>query len=205
MQNDYKNVINKYLSTAPYLTSQKSQKFFGMLLTLCAISIFGLFAIKPTISTILGLQKELDDDQLVLNQMETKIANLTKLKEQYSILQKDESILTDAITIHPDIHLLFAQIQSIAQTSNVYIKELKNSGVDVVKNTKDPNKKYYSYTFDITGSLRSLDEADNFIKTLTSMERIINIDQITLKNTIDNNGSYLGFDIQAIAFFKDKL
>ena len=54
---------NKYFPTFPYLTSERSKKFFGIILTFCALSFFGFFAIKPTVSTILKLQKELSDTE----------------------------------------------------------------------------------------------------------------------------------------------
>src|SRR3990170_884607 len=108
---------NKYFPTFPYLTSERSKKFFGIILTFCALSFFGFFAIKPTVSTILKLQKELSDSQFVFDQLKTKIKNLTELRKQYFSLQSDLPTITSAITIQPDVQLLFAQIQSIAQAS----------------------------------------------------------------------------------------
>ena len=205
MQNDPKDIIkNKYLPIFPYLTSERSQKFFGIVLTLCALSFFGFFAIKPTVSTIVKLQKELSDNQFVLSQMETKIKNLTELRKQYSDLQNNIPIITSAIPIQPDAHLLFAQIQSIAQTSNVTIKKLQNSEVEILGNDKNANKDYYSYSFSIGGS-GSFENISKFIQILTSMERIVNIDTFSTNNISDQNNTSLGFDIQGTVFFKDNL
>ncbi len=205
MQNDSKDIIkNKYFPTIPYLTPEGSQKFFGIVLTLCALSFFGFFAIKPTVSTILKLQKELSDSQQVLNQMETKIKNLTELRKQYFNLQGDIPIVTSAITIQPDAPVLFAQIKSIAQTSSVIIKKLQNFEVEVLRNDKSANKNYYSYSFAIAGS-GSFENISKFMQILTNMERVINIDIFSINNITDQKSESLGFDVKGIAFFKDNL
>ncbi|MDP2585320.1 MAG: type 4a pilus biogenesis protein PilO [Candidatus Levybacteria bacterium] len=195
---------NKYLPTLPYLTPERSKKFFGIILTFCALSFFGLFAIKPTVATILKLQKELSDSQFVFGQLEIKIKNLTELRKQYFNLQGDLPIVTNAITIQPDTHLLFAQIQSIAQTSNIAIKKLQNSEVEIFKNNKNIDKNYYSYSFTIAGS-GSFENILRFVQILTDMERIVNIETFSINNIADQENGSLGFDIQGIAFFKDNL
>ena len=195
---------NKYFPTLPYLTPERSQKFFGIVLTLCALSFFGFFAIKPTVSTILKLQKELSDNQFVFDQLETKIKNLTTLRKRYSNLQSDLPMITSAITVQPDVHLLFAQIQSIAQTSNITIKKLQNFEVEVLRNDKGMGKNYYSYSFAIAGS-GSFENISRFAQTLTDMERIVNIDIFSINNITDQNRESLGFNIQGTAFFKDNL
>lgn len=195
---------NKRFPTLPYLTPEKSQKFFGLVLTLCALSFFGFFAIKPTISTILKLRKELSDNQFVLKQMETKIKNITGLRKQYFNLQNDLPIVNNAITIQPDAPILFAQIQSIAKTTNIAIKKLQNFEVEIIKDGKSTSKNYYSYNFTVAGS-GSFENISKFIQTLTDMERVVNIDTFSINDITDQNRQSLEFDIQGTAFFKDSL
>lgn len=205
MQNDSENIIkNKYLPMLPYLTPERSQKFFGVVLTLCALAFFGFFAIKPTVSTIVKLQKELSDNQFVLDQLGIKIKNLTELRRQYSILENDLPIITSAITIQPDVHILFAQLQSIAQTSNITLKKLQNFEVEVLRNNKSTDKNYSSYSFAIAGS-GSFENISKFLQSLTNMERVVNIDAFTINNMVDQRSESLEFDIQGTAFFKDNL
>lgn len=193
----------KYFPTLPYLTPERSQKFFGIVLTLCALSFFGFFAIKPTASTILRLKKELSDNLLVFNQLETKIKNLTELRKLYFNLQNDLPAINSAITIQPDAHLLFAQIQSIARQSNININKLQNSEVEVLGNENSAGKNYYSYSFSIAG-ISSFENIFKFISMLTGMERIIDIDTFSIDNEVGQNGES-GFNIQGTAFFKSDL
>lgn len=206
MQNNLKEVIkNKYLSTHPYLTSKKSKSFFGIMLTLCALSFFGFFAIAPAITTILGLQKELKDDQFVLDQLKTKVVVLNELKKQYADLQSDLPIITSAIPTLPYPDLLFAQIQSVAKTSSITVSKLQNSEIQILKGDNTSTLKYSSYSFAISGS-GSQDNIYKFIKTLTNMERIININSFSYNEGSGTSGSENPkFTIQGTAYFKDNL
>lgn len=193
----------KYFPTLPYLTPERSQKFFGIILTFLALAFFGFFAIKPTISTILKLQKELSDNQFVFDQLEIKIKNLTALRKQYFNLQNDLPIINSAITLQPDTQILFAQIQSIARMSDIVIKKLQNSEVEISKNDKSTSKNYYSYNFIIAGS-GSSENILKFIKILTNMERVINLNTFSISIATDKVNESR-FDIQGVAFFKNNL
>lgn len=192
---------NKYFPKLPYLNEERSQKFFVIALTLLALSFFGLFAINPTVSTILKLRKELSDSKFVNGQAETKIKNLRTLREQYGNLQIDLPIITDAITIQPDAHILFAQIQAAAQKSNIKIDKLQNFEVEILKNNNASNKKYYSYSFAIAG-FGSFENISDFISAITNMQRIINIDIFSIATTTEQSSQPLEYNIQGTAFFK---
>lgn len=191
----------KYFPTLPYLNQERSQKFFGIVLTLFALSFFGFFAISPTVSTILKLQKELSDSEFVYEQMNLKIKNISSLREEYGSLQNDLSPITDAVTMQPDVHLLFAQIQSIARESNIVIKKLQNFEVEVLRNDKGQEKNYYTYSFSITGN-GSFENISGFISAITNMQRIVNIDVFAINNIAGQDSRSLGFNIQGTAFFK---
>jgi len=208
MQNDSINKIkNKYSFALPYLShlnSERSQKIFGIALTLCALSFFGIFAISPTISTILTLRNEIKDNEYVLNQMEVKIKNLNNLKRQYANLQIDLPAITNAITTQPEAHLLLAQIQGIAQMSNITISSLQSSEVEILKSNNSVNKDYYSYSFSLEGT-GSSENIYKFIQTLTSMERIVNIDSLSIGGSSNLDTKSAGFNIRGTTYFKDSL
>lgn len=193
---------NIVFPTLPYLNKERTQKFISIVLTLLALSFFGFFAINPTISTILKLQKELSDSQFVYNQLDSKIKNLSILRNQYANLQNDLPIIIDAVSMQPDVHLLFAQIQTVARESNVKILKLQNFEVEVLKNNKGPEKQYYSYSFSIGGS-GSFENISNFLSTVTSMQRVINIEVFAINNISSLDVASLGFNIQGAAFFKE--
>jgi len=192
---------NKYFPKLPYLSQERSQKFFAIVLTLIALSFFGFFAINPTVSAILKLRKDMSDSEFVYKELETKIKNLSILRNQYANLQNDLPIVIDAISIQPEVHLLFAQVQGAAQKSNIKISKLQNFEVEVLKSNKAPGKKYHSYSFVIAGS-SSFENISDFVSAITGMQRIIDIDLFSISSSIGQNDSS-EFNIQATAFFKE--
>jgi len=198
-----KDIIKtKYFPKLPYLSQERSQKFISIVLTLLALSFFALFAISPTISTILKLRKEFSDSQFVYDQLDSKIKNLSALRIRYANLQNDLPVIIDAISTVPDVHLLFAQIQTVARESNVKLSKLQNFEVEVLRKNKGPGKQYYSYSFSAAGS-GSLDNIYNFVSTIINMQRIINIEVFAINNTSSQDVASLGFNIQATSFFKE--
>ena len=201
MQDATKDIIKiKYLPKLPYLSEERGQKFFAIALTLLALSFFGFFAINPTVSTILKLRKEVADSEFVYKELETKIKNLSVLRTQYDNLQKDLPFITNAVTIQPDVHLLFAQVQGAAQKSNIKLQKLQNFEVEILKNDNTTGKKYYSYSFVIAGS-SSFENISNFVSTITNMQRVVDIDTFSISGAAGQNES-LEFNIQGTAFFK---
>ena len=203
MQDTTKNIIKiKYFPKLPYLSQERSQKFFAIVLTLLALSFFGFFAINPTVSTIVKLRKEVSDSEFVYKELETKIKNLSILRKQYSSMQTDLPVVTDGITTQPDVHLLFAQVQGAAQKSNIKLSKLQNFEIEILKNNKTLGKKYYSYSFAIAGS-GPFENISDFVSTITNMQRIIDIDIFSISSAAEQSNQPLEFNIQGTAFFKE--
>lgn len=202
MQNEsFIKFKNKKFPIPAYLKSEKSQKYFGAILTLCAISFFGIFAIKPTISTILQLRKEITDSEYVLEQAENKIKNLSILRKQYSNLKNDLEAINNAITIKPEAHLFLGQLQAVANSRGLVMKTLKNSEVGIVTNNQKANNGTPSFNFSFTGT-GARESLYGFIEDIANMQRLININLFTINSTDDNQSS---LSIEGVAFFKNNL
>lgn len=190
---------NKFLELLPNFREKTTQKFTTIILTLIALSFFGLFAINPTLSTIAKLQKELEDNQFVDNSLRQKISNLSILQQKYSVLQNDIPIILNTIPQDSQIPLIMGEIQSIVKQSNIQLESLQNFQVELVKNN-DTNNRYYSFEFSVSG-FGSYDSISKFINSLTNMQRLINIEVFSVNRQTDNNTS-LRFTLRGMAFYK---
>lgn len=191
--------INKYLVLLPNFGNKNTKKFTTIILTLIAVSLFGLFAINPTLSTIAKLQKELEDNQFIDNSLRQKISNLSVLQQKYSALQNDLPIILNTIPQDSQVPLVMGEIQSLVKQSNIQLESLQNFQVELVKNN-DFNNKYYSFEFSVSG-FGSYDEISKFINSLASMQRLIDIKALSVNRQTDNNAS-LRFTLRGIAFYK---
>lgn len=190
---------HKYFAKLPNFKNQQTQKFTSVIFTLIAISLLGLFAINPTISTIVKLKKELADDEFVERSLQEKIRNLSILQQKYANLQEDISYVLDAIPNKPSVPPLLAQIQSVAKNTNIRISNLQNLTVELFKQDLG-EKKDYSYSFSVNGS-GTFDDISAFLSKIVNMQRIISISTFSIDKTGDATGS-LRFNLQGLAYYK---
>ncbi|MEK7061019.1 MAG: type 4a pilus biogenesis protein PilO [Patescibacteria group bacterium] len=196
-KNLFKNTKIKYFEFLPDFKEEKTQKFTTLILTLIALSFFGLFAINPTISTIAELNKELEDNRLVDQKLGQKISNLTALQQKYTNLQPDLPIILNAIPKTPEVPLFAAQVQSVANSSNVAIDSFQTFEVEINKN---PNSRQYSsFTFALTAE-GTYNDLSNFLSNLSNMQRIAGIDILSLTKRSGTSNS-LQLTLKGKAFF----
>lgn len=176
-KNLFKNTKIKYFEFLPDFKEEKTQKFTTLIFTLIALSFFGLFAINPTISTITELNKQLEDSRFVDQKLGQKISSLTVLQQKYTNLQPDLPIILNAIPKDSEVPLFAAQIQSVANNSNITIDSFQTFEVEINKN---PNpRQYSSFTFALTAE-GTYNDLSNFLSNLSNMQRVAGIDTLSL-------------------------
>lgn len=190
---------NKYLTMLPHFSEVKTQKFTSIVLTLIALSLFGVFAINPTLSTIARLQKEIEDSEVISQKLEEKIAALDSLQQDYSRLENDVPIVFESIPKSPLVPLFIGQIQAVAKSSNIHVSQLRNSQVDLFGENGD-SKKYYSYSFSLTGE-GLYEDIIKFMENVISIQRIVNIDESSISREKSEGGS-LRLNFQGVTYYK---
>ncbi|HKC14466.1 MAG TPA: type 4a pilus biogenesis protein PilO [Patescibacteria group bacterium] len=187
----------KYFQFLPDLKGERTQKFTTLILTFFALSFFGLFAINPTLSTIAELNKKLEDNKFIDEKLGQKIANLTALQQKYANLQPDLPIIFAAIPKSPEVPIFAALVQAIASNQNITIETLQTFPVDV--NTNQNPRQYSSFSFALTAD-GSYNDLSNFLSSLTSMQRIVQIDIISLTKKTGTSNS-LQLTLKGKTFF----
>lgn len=185
-KDSFKNTRLKYLQLLPDFKAEKAQKFTTLILTFFALSFFGLFAINPTISTIAELNKQLEDNKVIDEKLAQKISNITTLQQKYTALQPDLPIIFASFPKMPEIPLFVAQIQAVAANSNITLETLQTFPIDVNKNPVQ--RQFSSYSFALTAD-GNYNDLSNFLSGLSSMQRIVEVDIISLtrKSGVSNS------------------
>jgi len=185
-----------YTDLFPVLKEERVQKFTTLVLTLVALSFFGLIAINPTLSTIAQLNKELTDDTFVDQNLTQKISNLSILSDKYRALTPDLPIILAAVPKNPEIPTFAAQIQSVTKSSNLDLVSFQTFEVELNSSLKT----FSSFSFALTTE-GTYNDISRFLKSLTSMQRIIAIDNISL--TKKSVGNSLQLNLKGRAFFRN--
>ncbi len=191
---------NKYLKSLPSFKEEHTQAVTTIALTLLSLAFFGLFAIAPTIATILELRKEKDDDTFVNQRLDEKITNLGALQQKYNQLLSDFSFVDAAMPTTPKTPLFLDQVQTIAQKNNMTTTRLQTFQVDLFPLTKgQKNAQTVGFSFDGQGTYTDIVK---FIASITSFERIATIDSITLTKPSEETTG-LRVNMQGTIYFKN--
>ena len=168
--------IHNYVDALSDEQRQKATTYLYASLTLFTVCFFGIFAITPTLTTISNLNKQYTDNKLIYDSLQRKLSNLQRLDTQYETIRPDLPRIYDAIPRTTKIPQLTRQIEEIAATSGVNIKDLSFGTIEIYPNTKSDD--IYSFTF--TVSVGGTDDAVNtFLANVINFDRIVGIDKVT--------------------------
>lgn len=156
--------------------------------TLFAMTIFIFFAIKPTVETILVLQKKIDDSNQVLEKATQKVNSLSLGKKNYDSL--GQNITQKISAAIPDTVSLRSLIQHLEQSAKA--REASISALQIqplIVNTKVDQKlgslSEISFTFNIEGSYANLIEV---LQDLKRSSRLISIENLSLSKVAEGEG-----------------
>lgn len=176
----------KYLSLMPDFKNERTQSFTTLVFTLVALSIFGIFAIGPTLSTIANLHKQLEDSSFVNQQLAKKIENITSLQAQYFTLEPDFPLVFAAVPESPTVPPLVGQLQAIAQDSSVEVLRAQAFEVGLTNVKATPNAQSYNFSIDVSGTYENLTQ---FLDAVSNFDRIISLDSVSYNRANETDGS----------------
>lgn len=189
-----------FLEISPLFKQKRAQVFTSLSFSLVALSLFGFFAINPTLSTITKLQRQLSDSRLVDKKLGEKIINLSLLREKYRLLESDIPLVLSAIPKSPNAPLLLGKIQSLAKESNLTVKKIQSLRVEL-NQSKDNLNNYSSFVFVLEAQASSYNDATNFLSSLINFDRLVNLDAVSI--TSAEGEEILNINIQGKAYFKN--
>lgn len=166
-----------------------------------AISLFGWYAIRPTIQTILYLQKEIEDNRLVNAQMEEKIGKLIEAHATYQSIEPDLPYLSQALPLSSEVLSALGQVRNIALIRGASISAITSTSAPLLsKEQVAPNKsaapkgilnrKVKSTLLSVV-IVGTYDMLQGIIEDILSMRRIITIDAISFTPNREAEGQLL--------------
>lgn len=193
-------IYSRYFTYIKPVTKLPIIKNYGpTIFTLVTISILIFFAIKPTVETIVVLQKKLADSDTLLQKVTEKANNLSLGKKNYDNLDQNiKKKISDAI---PDAVSLKSVVQALEQSAKMHEASISALQFQpLVVNTKAENKvgvlDEISFTFNTEGSYQNLLA---LLQDLKTSGRLIAIDNLSLSKT--NDGTSLIMSLSGKAYY----
>jgi Tfp pilus assembly protein PilO len=165
--------------------------------TLSIKAFFGIFAINPTLTTIIELQKQVKDSEFVFEQLNAKVGSLSQLQQHYAQINSDLPMIYEAIPQNIDAALLAGQIEALAKQNKVTLTDLRVPQVELSgKDSKDTQGSSFTFALEADGSYQQL---STFANDIAHFNRLVTIESLTLQKPSGNN---LVLQLQARAYFK---
>ena len=156
--------------------------------TLLIMLVFIYFAIRPTVETILILQKKLADQEQVLQKITKKANDLSLGKENLDNL--DQQIKTKIQSAIPDNVELKSLIQALEQTAknheaSVSALQIQPLTLDIKKENTLGTISEVGFTFNIEMKYSNI---ISFLQDLKTSSRLISIDSLSLNKVSEGSG-----------------
>lgn len=188
-----------YRSLEPILGKPKTKKYSTVIFFLLTIALFGWYAIRPTIKTILYLQREIVDKKTVNTQMDDKINALIEAQAILENIQPQAAVIASTIPKNPQAVDIARQLKNLAQTTQASLSAIQIASVPILVDA--PNSALPSYvvkhtaipiTISIDGPYTVL---ASFMNGLLAMQRIVTIDSISFS---PNKGGFTQSQVNEI-------
>ncbi len=180
---------SRYFTYIKPITKIPVVKNYGStVFTLLIITIFIFYAIKPTVETILVLQKKLENSTQVLEKVNQKAINLSQGKQNYENL--DPGIKSKIEAAMPDNADLKSLIQTLEQTAKTHAASV--SALQIQPLVIEPKIENHlgtltniAFTFNTEGEYKNL---VLLLQDLKTSLRLISIESISLSKTTEGIG-----------------
>ncbi len=172
-----------YRSLEPILNKPKTKRYSTVIFFFLTVALFGWFAIKPTIQTILYLQREIVDKKEVNTKMDEKINALIEAQAILENIQPQLEVISYTIPMNPQAVDIARQLKKLAETSQASLSGIQIASVpilvatpsaalpsSIVKHTAIPINVSIDGPYNVLAS---------FMSGLLAMQRIITIDSIS--------------------------
>jgi len=172
-----------YTYIRPLTRNKFVRTYSSLIFSLITIAIFSYYAIRPTVTTILSLQKSIEEQNQILNTLKEKVGHLVSGKQNYENIPTDTKVkLTNLIPDNPALPQLINSLTYAADTAEASISgiqfqpvELENQKTQIIK---EAELKEIEFTFNLQGDF------PNLMAALTTLKRL---DRLVTINTINFN------------------
>lgn len=161
----------------PVLKAPAIKTYGTPILTLITMTIFILFAIKPTIETILVLQKKLEEGKTALDKLNQKSENLLAAKKKYQELNPEiKKKVDNYVPGSVEFKNLMQILELTANKNNASISAIQVQPLTLEQKRAIVGKlSEIPFTFNLEGSYQNL---INVLKDLRENSRLISINNI---------------------------
>jgi len=177
-----------YTFIRPIAKNKYVRTYSSLSFSLVAIMIFAVFAIKPTITTILVLEQNISEQRTVADQLKEKAQNLSQGKQNYENI--DASTISKLDALLPgktEITSISESMISLVHANEASVSAVQFQPTDLSgqsnKLTTSPTLQEVNFILNITGTYEQLLAVLN---SLITSPRLVRVDSVTMTQVSNN-------------------
>ncbi|HSW89862.1 MAG TPA: type 4a pilus biogenesis protein PilO [Patescibacteria group bacterium] len=174
----------------------------SLILTILGVSFFALAAIRPTLQTMAGLIKQIDEKKILDEKLALKINALTLAQKELLAKEQRAAVLDDAIPQTAMFSQLLTALEKLASEQNISINSLNTTTIPIER-APDPtgkqalNVESVPFTMVVTGTYNEL---FNYLQAMQNLRRLIVVDKVVISPPSKEQKDKLNMGIAARAF-----
>jgi Tfp pilus assembly protein PilO len=180
---EYERYKRYYQSIEPALAKPANRAYTAIIFSFLVVSLFGWYAIRPTMQTIFTLKREIVDKTDIDKKMEDKISALIEAQAAYQDMERDLPLIDQALPVQSDAVRAARDLSALAADSRVTITALSISAIPLSSDTGPGTgtitalNKLASFpvSLSVTGAYPDI---KNFIGGILNLRRIMQIDSM---------------------------
>ncbi|EKD57423.1 MAG: hypothetical protein ACD_57C00307G0001 [uncultured bacterium] len=170
--------------------------FLEIVLSIVAVIVFVMFALKPTALTIISLVQQIKEERKTLSTLTQKANDLQKAGTLLAQNQRYIDNINTAVSSAPAPDMFMKQIEGLSARHSVDLMGLVVSDVVLIGSPKtirisgelEPlpeSANEMGYSISVKGSFSNI---DNFMKELEKLRVISTIDSVTVNSSVTESG-----------------
>mgnify|MGYP001609837987 CR=1 FL=1 len=175
-RSEYQRYKRYYTYLGPVLKNPIFRAYFTVVMSIFTVAIFVAFAIRPTIATIAGLTRQIEDRQGLNRRLDEKINSLSALQNDYQVAEKDLPLVFTALPTDPSVSQAIIFLEKTATASGINLSKVSVAKADYGKNST-VSAELVPVTLTFSGSF---DSVKNFFKQVLNLPRLFSPAEISV-------------------------
>lgn len=183
-----------YTWIGPLMKKPQTKAYTFLILSIFTIAFFIFFAIRPTINTIIGLQKQIEDDKLVETKLQDKINALSQIQAELDIIRPDLPLVDTALPTKSEVVTLIKTLEALSSENNASLSAIQvgeaalseGKFTNIAVADGQQNAVPVSFVFTIEGNYTDI---ANLVKRVTNLPRIVATQNVSV---LKSSGKIIG-------------
>lgn len=179
-----------YTALEPLFAKPEVRAYTMLVLSFFTMSFFGYFAIRPTLTTITSLRRQIADSRFVDQKLQEKINALSQAQVEYEAIKPDLQVVLTALPEETKFPGFVKSLEKIATESGATIVSLSFQTVNLssLEATGAASEIPIGFSLTVNGNYPNLMD---FVKKLTNYERLATIGKMGLSIKGEKEGLQL--------------